>query len=152
MGRGSRCYAPRNIEKGSRFLSAFLRCHGEKGGGLLMYVFAATFWTFDVAFFVFRKSKGYFKWLLATFAVEFIARHGDLRKSVRAAGLLIYGVRSRIAGVKASSYLEGGQFPVTALIVQVLIGPDGVAVGASPSTSPVRRALGRNRGTSRGRG
>ena len=51
-----------------------------------MYVFAATFWTFDLAFFVFRKSKGYFKWLLATFAVEFIARHGDLRKNARAAG------------------------------------------------------------------
>ena len=66
-----------------------------------MYVFAATFWTFDVAFFVFRKSKDYFKWLLAIFAVELIARHGDLRKNARAAGLLIYGVRSRIAGVKA---------------------------------------------------
>lgn len=81
-----------------------------------MYVFAATFWTFDVAFFVFRKSKDYFKWLLAIFAVELIARHGDLRKNARAAGLLIYGVRSRIAGVKASSYLEGGQLqlPVTA--------------------------------------
>lgn len=49
-----------------------------------MYAFVATFWTFDVAFFVFRKSKGYFKWLLATFAVELIARHGDLRKNVRA--------------------------------------------------------------------
>jgi hypothetical protein len=72
-----------------------------------MYMFAATFWTFDVAFFVFRKSKDYFKWLLAIFAVELIARHGDLRKNARAAGLLIYGVRSRIAGVKASSYLEG---------------------------------------------
>ena len=66
-----------------------------------MYVFAATFWTFDVAFFVFRKSKDSFKWLLAIFAVELIARHGDLRKNARAAGLLIYGVRSRIAGVKA---------------------------------------------------
>jgi hypothetical protein len=66
-----------------------------------MYVFAATFWTFDVAFFVFRKSKYYFKWLLAIFAVELIARHGDLRKNARAARLLIYGVRSRIAGVKA---------------------------------------------------
>jgi hypothetical protein len=82
-----------------------------------MYVFAATFWTFDVAFFVFRKSKDYFKWLLAIFAVELIARHWDLRKNARAVGLLIYGVRSRIAGVKASSYLEGGQLqlPVTAL-------------------------------------
>jgi hypothetical protein len=83
-----------------------------------MYVFAATFWTFDVAFFVFRKSKDYFKWLLAIFAVELIARHGDLRKNARAAGLLIYGVRSRIAGVKASSYLEGGQFPVSAAFIR----------------------------------
>src|ERR1700693_3135819 len=79
-----------------------------------MYVFAATFWTFDVAFFVFRKSKDRFKWLLAIFAVELIARDGYLRKIARAAGLLIYGVRSRIAGVKASSCLEGGQFPVSA--------------------------------------
>jgi hypothetical protein len=84
-----------------------------------MYVFAATFWTFDVAFFVFRKSKDYFKWLLAIFAVELIARHGDLRKNARAAGLLIYGVRSRIAGVKASSYLEGGQLPVSAFVRHV---------------------------------
>jgi hypothetical protein len=83
-----------------------------------MYVFAATFWTFDVAFFVFRKSKDYFKWLLAIFAVELIARHGDLRKNARAAGLLIYGVRSRIAGVKASSYPEGGQFPVSAAFIR----------------------------------
>jgi hypothetical protein len=80
-----------------------------------MYVFAATFWTLDVAFFVFRKGKNYFKWLLAIFAVELVARHGDLRKNARAAGsgLLNYGVRSRIAGVKASGYLEGGQFPVS---------------------------------------
>jgi len=35
-------------------------------------------------------------------------------KNASAAGLLIYDVRSRIAGVKASSYLEGGQFPVNA--------------------------------------
>jgi hypothetical protein len=59
-----------------------------------MYVFAATVWRFDVAFFVFRKSKDYFKWLLAIFAVELIARHEDLRKNATAAGLLIYGVRS----------------------------------------------------------
>lgn len=47
-----------------------------------MYVFAATFWTFDVAFFVFRKSKDYFKWLLAIFAVELIARHGTSEKTL----------------------------------------------------------------------
>jgi hypothetical protein len=83
-----------------------------------MYVFAATFWTFDVAFFVFRKSKDYFIWLLAIFAVELIAGHGDLRRNARVAELLIYGVRSRIAGVKASSYLEGGLFPVTAAFIR----------------------------------
>jgi hypothetical protein len=80
-----------------------------------MYVFAATFWTFDVAFFVFRKSKDYFKWLLAIFAVELIARHGDLRKNARAAGLLIYGVRSRIAGVKAKQLSERRSVSATAL-------------------------------------
>ena len=85
----------------------------------MMYVFAATFWAFDVAFFVFRKSKDYFKWLLAIFALELIARHGDLRRNARAAGFLIYGVRSRTAGVKASSYLKGGQFPLTAAFIRV---------------------------------
>jgi hypothetical protein len=67
--------------KGSRFLSTFLRCHGEEGGGLLMHLFTATFRTFDVAFFVFRKCQDDFKWLLAIFAVELIARHMDLRKT-----------------------------------------------------------------------
>ena len=85
----------------------------------MMYVFAATFWAFDVAFFVFRKSKDYFKWFLAIFALELIARHGDLRRNARAAGFLIYGVRSRTAGVKASSYLKGGQFPLTAAFIRV---------------------------------
>ena len=51
-----------------------------------MYVFAATFWTFDVAFFVFRKSKDYFNWPLAVFAVELIARHRDLRKNAKPLG------------------------------------------------------------------
>jgi len=101
-----------------------------------MYVFAATFWTFDVAFFVFRKSKDYFKWLLAIFAVELIARHGDLRKNARAAGLLIYGVRSRIAGVKASSYLEGGQFPVSA-VYQALAKLNGLDESHSRAPSPL---------------
>ena len=43
-----------------------------------MHMFAATFRTFDVAFFVFRKCKDDFKWLLAIFAVELIARHRAL--------------------------------------------------------------------------
>jgi hypothetical protein len=67
--------------KGSQFLSAFLRCHGEEGGGLLVHLFAATFRTLDLAFFVFLKCKDDFKWLLAIFAVELIARHMDLRKT-----------------------------------------------------------------------
>jgi len=62
-----------------RFLSAFLRCHGEEGGGLLVYLLAATFRTLDFAFFVFRKCKDDFKWLLAIFAVKLVARHMDLR-------------------------------------------------------------------------
>jgi hypothetical protein len=73
-------------EKARLFLSAFLRCHGEKGGGLLMHVFAATFWTFDVALFVFRKCKNDFKWLLAIFAVELIARHGTSEKTPEQVG------------------------------------------------------------------
>jgi hypothetical protein len=67
--------------KGSRFLSAFLRCHGEEGGGLLVHLFAATFRTLDLAFFVFLKCKDDFKWLIAIVAVELIARHWDLRKT-----------------------------------------------------------------------
>src|ERR1700737_4212626 len=67
--------------KGSRFLSASLRCYGEEGGSLLLHLFAATLRTFDVAFFVFHKCKDDFKWLLAIFAVELIARHRDLRKT-----------------------------------------------------------------------
>ena len=86
-----------------------------------MYVFAATFWTFDVAFFVFRKSKDYFKWFLAIFAVELIARHGDLRKNARAAGLLIYGVRSRIAGVKAKQLSGRRSVLATALTLNPLL-------------------------------
>ena len=86
-----------------------------------MYVFAATFWTFDVAFFVFRKGKDYFKWLLALFAVELIARHGDLRKNARAAGLLIYGVRSRIAGVKAKQLSGRRSVSATALTLNPLL-------------------------------
>ena len=86
-----------------------------------MYVFAATFWTFDVAFFVFRKSKDYFKWLLAIFAVELIARHGDLRKNARAAGLLIYGVRFRIAGVKAKKLSGRRSVSATALTLNPLL-------------------------------
>jgi hypothetical protein len=67
--------------KGSRFLSAFPRCHHEEGGGLLVHLFAATFRTFDFAFFVFLKCKDDFKWLLAIFAVALIARDLDLRKT-----------------------------------------------------------------------
>lgn len=46
-----------------------------------MYLFAATFRSLNLAFFVFRKCKDNFKWLPAIFAVELIARHTDLRKT-----------------------------------------------------------------------
>jgi hypothetical protein len=45
-----------------------------------MYLVTATLRTFDVAFFVFCKWQDNFKWLLAVFAVELIARHMDLLK------------------------------------------------------------------------
>jgi hypothetical protein len=64
-------------------LSAFLRRHGEEGGGLLVQAFTATLRTLDLVLFVFRKGKGDFKWLLAIFAIELIARHVDLRKRQR---------------------------------------------------------------------
>jgi hypothetical protein len=67
--------------KGWQFLLAFLRCHGEEGGGLLVHFLAATFRTLDFAFFVLRKCKDDFKWLLAILTVELIAGHRDLRKA-----------------------------------------------------------------------
>jgi hypothetical protein len=44
-------------------------------------VFAATLGTLDAPLFIFRKAKDQFKGLLAIFAVELVARHGDLRKT-----------------------------------------------------------------------
>ena len=48
-----------------------------------MPVLFATGGTFDLSFFVFFKGKNDFKRLLAAFAIEFIARHVDLRKRQR---------------------------------------------------------------------
>ena len=76
------------LKKGRAVLSAFLRRHGEEGGGLLVQVFTATLRTLDLVLFVFRKGKEDFKWLLAVFAIELIARHVDLRKRQRGGALL----------------------------------------------------------------
>jgi hypothetical protein len=74
-----------------------------------MHLFTATFRTFDVAFFVFRKCKDDFKWLLAIFTVELIARHTDLRKIPEQ--LDFYrGYTARNAGGKASNYLVADSF------------------------------------------
>jgi hypothetical protein len=73
--------------KGRAVLSAFLRRHREEGGGLLVQAFTATLRTLDLVLFVFRKGKGDFKWLLAIFAIELIARHVDLRKRQRGGAL-----------------------------------------------------------------
>jgi hypothetical protein len=67
-----------------------------------MHLFAATFRTFDVAFFVFRKRKDDFKRLLAIFAVELIARHGDLQNTPEH-WASNDGVRLGNAGVKAAT-------------------------------------------------
>jgi len=45
-----------------------------------MDAFAATLGAFDVSLFVFVKAEDEFKGLLAIFAVELVARHGDLRE------------------------------------------------------------------------
>jgi hypothetical protein len=50
-------------------------------------VFTATLRTLDLVLFVFRKGKEDFKWLLAIFAIELIARHVDLRKRQRGGAL-----------------------------------------------------------------
>ena len=60
------------------FFSAFLRRHSEERGGLLVHVVTAAFRALDPIFFVFCKGEDDFKWLLTIFAVEFVARHGDL--------------------------------------------------------------------------
>jgi hypothetical protein len=61
--------------------STFLRRHGEERGGFLVNVFAATLRAFDLTLFVFVERKDDFKWLLAIFTVELIARHMDLRRT-----------------------------------------------------------------------
>jgi hypothetical protein len=65
--------------------SAFFGGDGEEGGDFLVDVLGATLGAFDVAFFVFRKSEDHFERLFAIFAVELVARHGNLR-TVRWAG------------------------------------------------------------------
>ena len=45
-----------------------------------MDVLAATLGTFEVSLFIFVKAEDDFKGLLAIFAVELVARHGDLRE------------------------------------------------------------------------
>ena len=60
--------------------STFLRRHGEEGCGFLVNVFAATLRTLDLTLFVFVEREDDFKWLLAIFTVELIARHMDLRR------------------------------------------------------------------------
>src|SRR5512133_3840945 len=59
--------------------SALLRRHREEGGRLLVHVFTAAFRALDLGFFIFCNGEDDFKWLLAIFAVIFVARHGDLR-------------------------------------------------------------------------
>jgi len=44
-----------------------------------VHVFTAAFRALDLVLFVFCKGEDDFKWLLAIFAVEFVARHGDPR-------------------------------------------------------------------------
>ena len=44
-----------------------------------MHVVTAAFRALDLGFFIFCNSEDDFKWLLAIFAVVFVARHGDPR-------------------------------------------------------------------------
>jgi hypothetical protein len=87
-------------------LSAFFRRHGEEGGGLLLQVFTATLRTLDLVLFVFREGKEDFKWLLAVFAIELIARHVDLRKRQRGGALFhVYAQGTPVSRqVKRTSY------------------------------------------------
>jgi hypothetical protein len=99
------------LKKGRAVLSAFLRRHCKEGGGLLLQVFTATLRTPDLVLFVFRKGKEDFKWLLAIFAIEIIARHVDLRKRQRGGTLFhVYAQATPLSRqVKRTSY--GGALP-----------------------------------------
>jgi hypothetical protein len=76
-----RCGYPGLTRLGLRYrlLSAFLRSHREEFGGLLMHVFPAAFRAPDLALLVFRKGEDDLEGLLAVFAEELVARHGDLQ-------------------------------------------------------------------------
>jgi hypothetical protein len=63
----------------ARLPSALLRRHREEGGRLLVQVFTAAFRALDLSFFIFCNGEDDFKWLLAIFAVVFVARHDDPR-------------------------------------------------------------------------
>ena len=63
----------------ARLPSALLRRHGEEGGRFLVHVVTAAFRAIDLGFLIFCNSEDDFKWLLAIFAVVFVARHGDPR-------------------------------------------------------------------------
>jgi hypothetical protein len=69
------------VERRGCFFSTFLRRHGEEGCGFLVNVYAATLRTLDLTLFVFVEREDDFKWLLAIFTVELIARHMDLRRT-----------------------------------------------------------------------
>ena len=85
--------------------SAFLGGDGEKGGGFLMDALAATLGAFHFVLVVFLESEDDFKGLSAIFAVELIARHGDLQKTPER-WALPKGVRPGEGGVKGSGPVE----------------------------------------------
>ena len=75
-----------------------------------MNVFATAFGALDLALFVFSKAEDEFEWLLAIFAIEFVAGHDDLRGTARGEGTLTKHVRRGEGGVKARVKSEGGEF------------------------------------------
>src|SRR5438477_6222372 len=60
--------------------SAFFRGYGKELSGVLVDMSCAAAGTSHIAFFVLCQGENDFEGLLAIFAEEFIARHGDLQK------------------------------------------------------------------------
>jgi hypothetical protein len=78
--------------------SAFLRGDGIEGGSLLVHMFTAAFRALDLALFIFRKGKNHFEGFLASFTIEFVARHGDLLRKEGAIGLYL-GLYAQVKAV-----------------------------------------------------
>ena len=68
-----------------------------------MNLFAVALRALDLAFLVLFQGEGDVKRLLAFFAIIFVARHGDLRRTPEGGGVLSKRIRLGDGGVKADA-------------------------------------------------